>query len=296
MELSQTHAQTIWRWPISLEAFLSSTAAGLFIFGALAFAIHLPGVGKAAFSIFSLSTILVILSLVVLLGDLGKKNRAMKVFRNWKSPMTIGAMLMTAFACLSFVSMVAEGLGLLSSRGSIFELLLLVGAVLGFGVLLYPGILFYKLNNIPFWNTIFLPMLFVFSGAASGSALGVFAVHGSQMIIDFTMVSLALYGASLLVFLLKNSTSKQIACKESMALIVRGNLSVHFWIGVVIVGLVAPFVLYGIGPAISSVVPLFGAGACTIVGCLFMRHVLLASGVPEPMRLGSGLIYPRMRA
>ena len=62
-------------------------------------------------------------------------------------------------------------------------------------------------------------------------------------------------------------------------------MSVAFWVGVVLLGLVFPFVVRALvlGAGRPSVASSLGAGAGIVIAGMFLRYIIVASGVPAAL-------------
>ncbi len=78
-------------------------------------------------------------------------------------------MLISLFLILGFVHMALLLFSKLNERTE--RGLGTVIAVLGFGIMLYTGLLLGLLKAVPFWNTPALPLLFVLSALSTGVAI-----------------------------------------------------------------------------------------------------------------------------
>ncbi len=65
-------------------------------------------------------------------------------------------------------------------------------------------------------------------------------------------------------------------------MVVYGPLRLIFWLGVVLIGLIYPFVVhaYAIGAGRHSVWPGIGSGAGTLLAGLFLRYLIITAGIP----------------
>jgi polysulfide reductase chain C len=75
------------------------------------------------------------------------------------------------------------------------------------------------------------------------------------------------------------------AAAESARMIMYGPLSILFWVGVVLVGLVYPFVVhaYAIGAGRHSLWSGIGSGAGILIAGLFLRYLIVVAGIPAQL-------------
>lgn len=182
-----------WEWWLVWYFFIGGLAAGLYFIAALIELVGRERDRDMARVSYYLVFPLVLVCGVLLVLDLGRPERfwhmliqsetGRPMFKYW-SPMSMGAWALLLFGGLSFLSFIgvlAEdrrlGLGGLSSlahtlhHSPVGKLFALLGAVVGFFVASYTGVLL-AASNQPFWSdTRLLGGLFLASAAATGTAL-----------------------------------------------------------------------------------------------------------------------------
>jgi formate-dependent nitrite reductase membrane component NrfD len=276
----ELRAQQEWSWLLAIWLFLGGTGSGLFLlymifglpvfFGALALGCILCGG-------------------VVLLLELGTPLRAWRtIFRAGTSWLSRGVIFVVLFIGTCALS-IGPKLGIFAwpaglDGGTVEQVLGWIAALCAVMITLYPAFFFLSTSQaIPFWNTPFLPLLFVGYGVLGGegavllvsSYLGsVPAQMGPLGIILIVLNALLLAG-----YLLAVDRSSD-AVKESIRMLNRAPLSFVFWVGAVVIGLVLPLLAILFVPA---AVP--AAGACILVGGLLLRYSLLKAGVYVPPAL-----------
>ena len=272
---AQLRRQQEWGWLLSLWLFLSGTGSCLFlvyeVFG-------LP----VAFARMSLG--IIILGGLVLLLELGAPGRAWrgisKLSTSWLSRGALSVslfvassflMLAPAFPTFSFLPW-AEG----SAVAKVLEGIAVLCALM---ITLYPGIFLSQNRSIPFWNTSWLVLVMVLNawlGASAVVMLGAsFLNEGSRVFESLgwvLMANLVLTGAYL--WLMDRAGG---AAKESVRLLTRDELSLPFWAGVVLVGMIIPLALV---VGMKSVTVL--SGVCLLVGGFLFRYCVLKVGVYVP--------------
>jgi formate-dependent nitrite reductase membrane component NrfD len=79
------------------------------------------------------------------------------------------------------------------------------------------------------------------------------------------------------------------AARTSVRRLLRGDLSTAFWVGVVLIGLVIPFVFeVFLGRGSLSILI---ASLCGLVGGLYVRYVVVSGAVKAPLNAEGVLIY-----
>jgi formate-dependent nitrite reductase membrane component NrfD len=138
-----------------------------------------------------------------------------------------------------------------------------------------------------------LPVLFLVSAISTGLGLtvdlsatltlpAVMRRFHYMPIIHLVLIGLegVLIGVLLLVALNQGGEAAQ-----SATYILSGPLSVAFWVGVALPGLFYPFVVhaYAIGAGRHSIASGLGSGAGLIIAGMFLRYIIVASGVPAAL-------------
>lgn len=174
-----------------------------------------------------------------------------------------------------------------------------VGSVFAVGVALYTGILISAVGPaIPFWSTSILPfipipmlpLLFLVSALSTGVGLTVdlaatlSVVHVHERVHRLPLIHLAMIGIEtlLLGLLLITAFIEGGAAAQSAHDIVIGPHSIVFWILIVLPGFVFPFIVhaYAAGLGGHSALSGLGSGIGIVVAGLFLRYLIIVSGIP----------------
>jgi formate-dependent nitrite reductase membrane component NrfD len=224
----------------------------------------------------------------LLVFDLGRPLFFWKLFLAIEplSPMWIGSWLLVAFSIASLAYAYLY-LPLRWQRWSVPSAeawqrrLALAGLPLGLAVAIYTAILLGVLVARPLWNTPLLSLLFVLSALSTGAAALMLFVparaHHALSLFDVVVIGgEALALAALLFFGVLSTTS----ARDGVALLAAGSYAVAFWLGVVGLGLLVPFLIElrlvrRIGHS-----PLLGAVASILVltGGFLLRYVIVYVG------------------
>ncbi len=230
------------------------------------------------------------------------------------SPMSIGTWLLTLFIGVSLLyayTFLSKAPGLKDYKDSVRTGLAWISIPLGIATAVYTGVLLGAMPARPFWNSPILAMLFLVSSLSTGVAIillskALFPVKkkddpGTTMVSEYfkqrdnsayilTASDLMLIGFELLVIFLFIMYSHLTvgAVKESISVILfGGKLSVLFWFGVVVIGLLVPAMveLYYVIPkllnhqpfsvpvSIEIIVPI-----AILVGGFLLRYVIVVAG------------------
>ena len=174
-----------------------------------------------------------------------------------------------------------------------------VGAVLAIGVATYTGILISAVGPaIPLWSTpllpgiklTLLPLLFLVSALSTADALTVDILATILAKAHFPysrrthLVHLALITAEALLIshLLLHAFSEGGAATEAARQIVLGQHAPVFWIFIVLLAIIFPFVghIYAAGLGWHMMASGLSSGISILLSGLFLRYLILISGVP----------------
>ncbi len=306
--------QPHWGWLVAIYLFLGGMGAGCFL---VASAVEWTGERyKHAFCPTTLvgATVpgpLIALGTVLLIFDLGAGKvepwRIFYMFTHFSSVMTWGIWILTLFLPLCFLYGLVELLhvypGILAWARKrlaflpedlpyrrIKRVLCPVGSVLAVGTAVYTGVLLSVVRAIPFWNTPVLPFLFLVSALSTGMGLNIdLSATLAVGPMERRFRNLPLYhmlfigGEALLIgLLLLLALLRGGAAAQSAQMILLGPMSLVFWVLVVLFGLLVPFLFhaYAYGARQHSLVGGVLSGAGIVVAGLFLRYLIVASGIP----------------
>jgi polysulfide reductase chain C len=302
-------------WPllIDLYFFLGGIAGGAFVIATIA---HLMG-GKKNREVVKIGYYVALLALIpapiLLTVDLGMPSRFLHMMMVEKPALTIGMdainlgpvhlkpfspMNMGAWALLGL-----SGFGVLAALSVFLEDMKpgrdlsalrttagVVGGFFAFFLAAYPGVLLGATARPLFQNGKFLGALFLAVGATTGAAaialilsfLGQDVSGSLGRLRRITIPALLLQGATLALFVLAVGMSGGEGAAQALALLVSGPYSLTFWLGAVVVGLVAPLVLEVSGrqqvkPGLVAV-----SAILILVGGFLVKYVIIAAGQVIP--------------
>jgi len=282
----------VWEWPIFIDLWAAGVAGGAYF---AAFVIdRLTGrKHKLAVQIATWAGIpLVLVGVLLLVLDLGNQLWAWHLFVAFHpgSPMSLGSWILTIW-CIASVGLVALWFVEMFEPGEqpsdLFaqvaswlrplvpatEILTWIVFVLSVLMITYTGVLLSS-TRMPLWSTALLPALFVSSAIFTGTSLIrlILAVLGDDVAAELGKAILILavvQAVALVAFLLT----------VPAGLLLAGPVSAWFWIGVVLIGLMAPLALE-LWALRSRVTRLLGpvSSLCVLVGGLALRAVLVIGG------------------
>lgn len=181
-----------------------------------------------------------------------------------------GVLFVLLFIITGFLSIVAS------------EVFGWIAALCALMIILYPGFFLSTNRAIPFWNTPFLPVIFIGYAALGASGIVLLTsgfLQGAVERVETLAVALIVINFVMVAAYLMAMNRAGGAAKESVRLFSHAIQSRTMWIGVVLVGMVLPLAIIWFGPATGL------AGAGILVGCFLFRYCVLKAGVYVPAAL-----------
>jgi formate-dependent nitrite reductase membrane component NrfD len=286
----------IWHWQIPSYLFLGGLAAGILFFAGL---FTIMGKEKEMPATVKWSTFLVPFALVIglffLFLDLKHKLYFWKLYTviRLESPMGWGAwtlMIITPLAFIWSASYLKElypnwkwrfdflekfELFVIKNRKILSWIIVIYAVILG----IYTGILLSAFNARPLWNTSILGPLFLVSGLSTGAAAIIWMSKShyerrTLIKIDLILIGIELFLIVHLFMGFLASTQVQI---DAAKLFLGGQYTLLFWGGVVVLGLIVPFLLEVLelrGKKIPAHIP----SLLILSGGLLFRFIMVDAG------------------
>jgi len=300
-----------WGLPVISYLFLAGLGAGaITVSGSVL--LRKGGFGASRFAVARCGALIgpipVMLGTFLIVFELGRPFRALNLFKVINlSPMSIGSWLLALFIVLSLLyalTFLPRSAGPQDRLAPIRRTLAWLCVPLGVSVAIYTGVLLGAMPSRPFWNSPILAALFALSALSSGIAtiilLGVFfrrkssdpairADYDNSSYLLVTSDALLIGGELLVIFLFLMFGHLTIGdVRHAVAVIQPGGvLAFQFWIGVVIIGLLIPFLveLFQVAPkllygrqfrtlvALEIIVPL-----AILIGGFALRYTIVIAG------------------
>jgi formate-dependent nitrite reductase membrane component NrfD len=297
--IMEPKTQNVWGIPHSIWFALMGVGGALFINRAF-FGIELTRIFGLSFADV-LSFVLIGIGGLILIADLG---RPLRVLRALLHPQTswisIGAIADFTFLVVAGLWMIpdldvggSQPLASLpwagsSPLGTIFQIIAGLAALV---VIVYPGLVLAFSPSIPFWNTAIIPLQFLVY--AFSSALGLALAFSvafpvpAETVRIWMGVEALLLGVCLLLQLahLLNAGYTHTAARVARARLLRGDLTLPFVWGTLVVGLVLPALLLVWGNNQSSLgLPglLVVAAVFVVVGNWLAKFTVIRAGTYAP--------------
>lgn len=286
----------MWGWEIAVYLFLGGLAAGLLIFASL---YTILGKEKEYPTAVKWATFLVPVALVLGLGalfiDLHHKLYFWRLYTTIRleSPMSWGAWTLMVVTPLSIVwsaTYIKELIPTwdwkleilnkaekwaIANRKNMAYPMLFFSIILG----IYTGILLSAFNARPLWNTSILGPLFLTSGLSTAAATIMWMSKSKVERTWFSKVDLILISTELFLIthMLMGFLAGSQTSIEAANLFLGGQFTVVFWVFIVFLGLIVPFILE-VMELRGYHIPVFIPAVLIIMGGLVFRFVMVDAG------------------
>lgn len=241
--------------------------------------------------------IIVALSLLFLVFDLGSPERAFTIFTNGQpSMLTFGAWMILLFVLCGGCHFALGYLVEADVAPGLSVGIEVVGLLAACAVMTYTGLFLSDMQGIPFYHTWLLPVLFVLSSLSTGTAVVILGAFLSQeqknvpvglfalpridaiLIVGECAALAAFVGLALSTGDGSDAGIVGSTASDSARFLLFGDAGSVFWLGLVVVGLGVPLLLE-LGVRSSSPTGSLAACAiCVLVGGFCLRYVVLAAG------------------
>lgn len=294
--------QKEWKEIIAIYLYLAGMGAGSFVIGTLfnwfvnptrsVFIWDLPfDLAKAALL---WGPILVAIGAPFLILDLGIKKRFLYACLNPRTSWVArGFIILSVFIVIGLVLMAKSVLPFAWFRPEsiLWTILEVIALAFAFGTAIYTGILLKATRSIPLWNTYFLPLLFLVSALSTGSMAIILSILGAGLLShDAVALKILIGGEQILVVIegiifylyLSRSYRTSEQGKDSVRLLLFGDMKIIFWGGIVSLGFIFPVILENIASFFpGNVAFILAAGILLLCGGFFLRLAILHAGIKE---------------
>ena len=283
----------VWGPMIAWYLFLAGASAGAFLTSAFVEAKY-PESVKMRVAGRIIAPIFVGIGLLMLMLDaeagLHNPLRFFWLIANPGSVMTLGVYFICVFMPVALVSALLEVL-----KKRVPKWLTWIGIVFAFAVAAYTGFLLGVVKAFPLWNNAVLPILFVVSALSAGLAatslvgLLVDRERFEQMwLIKKSHVILSAVEMVVLATMLIIVSAGSFEGAASVYSLVAGQYAPAFWGGIVLLGLVAPFIIEGypvfitkrVETSMTSMVVSVIGEAGVLVGGFMLRLLVILAALP----------------
>ncbi len=299
-----------WPFLIDLYFFLGGIAGGAFVIATIANMLDSQKHRDVVRVGYYLALLAIIPAPIFLIIDLGVPSRFLHMMTVAKpdaaiganvisigsfhlkllSPMNVGAWALLGFSGCAFLAALSVFLEDSKKTGSLSGLRMVVGiigGVFGFFIAAYPGVLLGATARPLFVNAHWLGAMFVAVGLATGgaaialimSSMGVRARDARSRLMKVTAFALIIELVTLILFVVAASGVGSAGISRALSVLISGQYSVGFWLGIVVVGLLAPLALQ-FGGAIRKANPGMVAlvSVLVLLGGFLTKWVIIGAG------------------
>jgi len=296
--------QKEWKEIIAIYLYLAGMGAGSYVIGTvLNWFVHpsrvlsfwgLPfDLAKAAIL---WGPILVAIGAPFLVLDLGIKRRFLYACLNPRTSWVArGFFILSIFIVLGVVLLAKSVFPFewLHTESTFWTIAEVITMALAFATALYTGILLKATKSIPLWNTFLLPLLFLVSALSTGSMAIILSTLGTGLLANDSgalkvltrgeQILVVMEGIVLYFFLFKRYKAAEQG-KDSVRLLLFGEMKLIFWGGIVLLGFVFPMILEIIASfSHGNVTLIFTAGLLLLCGGFFLRLGVLHAGIKDQL-------------
>jgi formate-dependent nitrite reductase membrane component NrfD len=294
--------QKEWKEIIAIYLYLAGMGAGSFAIGTLINWFVNPSrtvylwdfpfnLAKAALL---WGPILVAIGAPFLILDLGIKKRFLYACLNPRTSWVArGFIILSVFILIGLILIAKSVLPFewLHPESILWIILEVIALAFAFGTALYTGILLKATKSIPLWNTYFLPLLFLVSALSTGSMAIILSTLGTglfshdavplKILMGGEQVLVVIEGIVLYLFLSRRYRAGEQG-KDSVRLLLFGEMKMIFWGGIVFLGFIFPVVLESIASFFpGNAALIFIAGILLLCGGFFLRVGVLHAGIKD---------------
>ncbi|MFB3886769.1 MAG: NrfD/PsrC family molybdoenzyme membrane anchor subunit [Thermodesulfobacteriota bacterium] len=297
--------QKEWKEIIAIYLYLAGMGAGSFVIGTLmswmGLKLDSPSFIHLFGYTFNLSEVPILWGpLMVAVGapflilDLGIKWRFMYACLNPRTSWVArGFIILSIFIILGLILLAQSILPFewLYRDSPLWRIAEGVALFFAFATAIYTGILLKATKSVPLWNTPLLPTLFLVSALSTGSMAIILSTLGTgflshdagalKVLMAGEQVLVVIEGIVLYLFLSRRYRAAEQG-KDSVRLLLFGEMKMIFWGGVVLLGFIFPVVLENIAsffPGNAGLI--FSAGIFLLCGGFFLRVGILHAGIKD---------------
>ncbi len=235
-----------------------------------------------------ISLVILAVGILCLVADLGLPNRLLSLFLSpTLSPVSVGAWILAIALAVMLAFTIQATFENIALPRTVVMVLGFAGIIFGLAGCIYTGVLLGFMEAVLAYQTFLLPVLFTLSSLSCGIAIVFFAygftesrysyfdvmaklVRVDSILIVLEALCVVAYGAWLL-----SDPSTSLAASVTLC----GPLSPSFWVGIVMVGLVIPWILERKLTQDNARLQLIWVSAGLLVGGLCVRLCIVGMSV-----------------
>ncbi|OGP88733.1 MAG: hypothetical protein A2156_09605 [Deltaproteobacteria bacterium RBG_16_48_10] len=305
--------QKEWREIIAIYLYLAGMGAGSFIIGILihwgtlidwlGVKLNLPFIPSIDLFGYTLNLskvpilwgpIMVAIGTPFLVLDLGIKWRFLYACLNPRTSWVARGFIILSIFIIIGLALFAKSIlpfEWLHPESLLWRIIEIIAFAFAFGTAIYTGILLKATKSIPLWNTNLLPLLFLVSALSTGSMAIILSTLGTglfsheagalKVLMGGEQVLVVLEGIVFYLFLSQRYRAAEQG-KDSVRLLLFGEMKLIFWGGIVLLGFIFPVILENIASFFpGNLMLIFVAGILLLFGGFFLRWGILHSGIKD---------------
>jgi formate-dependent nitrite reductase membrane component NrfD len=299
--------QKEWKEIIAIYLYLAGMGAGSFVIGTLidwtgaksnlsflpAIALFGCNLNLSRFPILW-GPIMVAIGAPFLILDLGIKWRFLYACLNPKTSWVArGFIILSIFIIVGLILLAKSVLPFewLHRESSLWRIPQVIALAFALATAIYTGILLKATKSVPLWNTHLLPLLFLVSALSTGSMAIILSTLGTgffshdaralKILMGGEQLLVVMEGIVLYIFLSRRYRAAEQG-KDSVRLLLFGEMKMIFWGGVVLLGFIFPVILESIATFFpGNAMLVFAAGIPLLFGGFFLRLGVLHAGIKD---------------
>lgn len=286
-----------WEILVVIDLFLGGLGVGAFLAAvcASAYSKEYKTISKIGAIIAPLA---VIGGLISLLAELNQPFRFYTTYfrLNATSVLSWGVWIQTIFIIIALLYAI---LWIMDSNESTRKALGYIGSIFAFAIAVYHGLFLTTASTRDLWESALIPVIFLVSAITTGLAavllIASFLSKSSGVKEGISKASkhlAAFIGLELFLVLLNAIVllNASVGARDAMRMLVVGDFSFMFWIGIIIIGLLIPFVieLFGLyliqdgGVGTTMIIPVV-VSVLVLVGGFLLRYLIVTAGQTTPL-------------
>ena len=299
--------QKEWKEIIAIYLYLAGMGAGSFAIGTLinwmGVKLNLPFFPSIDLFGYTLNLsnvpilwgpIMVAIGTPFLILDLGIKWRFMYACLNPRTSWVARGFIILSIFIIFGLALLAKSVlpfEWLHAESPLWRIPEIIAFAFAFGTAIYTGILLKATKSIPLWNTYLLPLLFLVSALSTGSMAIILSTLGTglfshdagalKVLMGGEQILVVIEGIVLYLFLSRRYKAAEQG-KDSVRLLLFGEMKLIFWGGIVLLGFIFPVILENIASFFpGNAVFIFVAGILLLFGGFFLRLGVLHAGIKD---------------
>ncbi len=288
--------QVPWGMPIVMAVYLIGVSAGSLVLSAMSSVF-----GKVEYKPFAriaalMAVLLIVAGLMAIILDWGRPDRILVPFFHFqpRSMFSLNAILYNSYMAVCLVYLWA----MFNDKKHLIKILGLMAVFIAIGVHSGTGAIFGFVYVRELYNSPLLAPSFIAAALSSGTALMIlvliYTFRATGRYIDERLIHAlaSLMGVFILVvmyFLFIENVTRSYAPKNyeaaSFLLLHGGKISIYFWVGLVLCGLVIPLIIVFNRSTGKSLKWIMAASWLQLIGVLFERYIIVIPAQLMPLEL-----------